>query len=136
MRRWRHHRQGSQAEGPSRVGIKLKNVTLDDLGSAERTGVHVVRVALEVPTRQIARNAGIDEGPVVDKVRAATGFFGFDARTKTFGDLDELGIIDPTKVVRIALENAVGVAGTLLLAEATLVEIEEPADRTTPTGFE
>lgn len=136
MRRWRHHRQGSQAEGPSRVGIKLKNVTLDDLGSAERTGVHVVRVALEVPTRQIARNAGIDEGPVVDKVRAAAGFFGFDARTKTFGDLDELGIIDPTKVVRIALENAVGVAGTLLLAEATLVEIEEPADRTTPTGFE
>lgn len=75
---------------------------------AERTGVHVVRVAL----------------------------FGFDARTKTFGDLDELGIIDPTKVVRIALENAVGVAGTLLLAEATLVEIEEPADRTTPTGLE
>lgn len=59
-----------------------------------------------------------------------------EARTKTFGDLDELGIIDPTKVVRIALENAVGVAGTLLLAEATLVEIEEPADRTTPTGFE
>ena len=104
---------------------------------AERTGVHVVRTALEVPTRQIARNAGIDEGPVVDKVRAATGFFGFDARTKTFGDLDERGIIDPTKVVRIALENAVGVAGTLLLAEVTLVEIEEPADRTsTPAGFE
>ena len=104
---------------------------------AERTGVHVVRTALEVPTRQIARNAGIDEGPVVEKVRAATGFFGFDARTKTFGDLDERGIIDPTKVVRIALENAVGVASTLLLAEATLVEIEEPADRTsTPAGFE
>ena len=104
---------------------------------AERTGVHVVRTALEVPTRQIARNAGIDEGPVVERVRAATGFFGFDARTKTFGDLDERGIIDPTKVVRIALENAVGVAGTLLLAEVTLVEIEEPADRTsTSAGFE
>ena len=74
---------------------------------------------------------------VVEKVRAATGFFGFDARTKTFGDLDERGIIDPTKVVRIALENAVGVAGTLLLAGATLVEIEEPADRTsTSAGFE
>lgn len=96
---------------------------------AERAGVHVVRMALEVATRQIARNAGIDEGPVVEKVRAGTGFFGFDARTKTFGDLDERGIIDPTKVVRIALENAVGVASTLLLAEATLVEIEEPVDR-------
>ncbi len=104
---------------------------------AERTGVHVVRMALEVPTRQIARNAGVDEGPVVEKVRASTGFFGFDARTKTYGDLDERGIIDPTKVVRIALENAVGVASTLLLAEATLVEIEEPADRTnTPSDFE
>ena len=99
---------------------------------AERTGVHVVRVALEVPARQIARNAGIDEGPVVEKVRNGTGFFGFDARTKTFGDLDEFGIIDPTKVVRIALENAVGVASTLLLAEATLVEIDEPSDRSTP----
>ncbi len=97
----------------------------------------VVRTALEVPTRQISRNAGIDEGPVVDKVRVAIGFFGFDARTKTFGDLDERGIIDPTKVVRIALENAVGVAGTLLLAEVTLVEIEEPADRAnTSTAFE
>jgi chaperonin GroEL len=93
---------------------------------AERIGVHVLRKALEAPARQIARNAGIDEGPVVEKVQAGTGFYGFDAHDHQFTDLDQRGIIDPTKVVRIALENAVTVAGTLLLVEATLVEVEEP----------
>jgi chaperonin GroEL len=93
---------------------------------AVRTGVHILRSALEVPVRQIARNAGVDDGPVVEKILAGSGFFGFDARTCVYGDLDKLGIIDPAKVVRIALENAVDVASTLLLAEATLVEIEDP----------
>jgi chaperonin GroEL len=91
-----------------------------------RTGMHILRSALEVPTRQIARNAGVDEGPVVEKILAGTGFFGFDARTRTYGDLEELGIIDPAKVVRVALQNAVEVASTLLLAEATLVDVEDP----------
>lgn len=94
---------------------------------AERIGVHVLRKALETPARQIARNAGVDEGPVVEKVHAGDGFFGFDAHDQQFVDLDQRGIIDPTKVVRVALENAVSVAGTLLLVEATMVEIEEPA---------
>ena len=92
---------------------------------AERVGIHIVRVALEVPARTIARNAGVDDGPVVERIRNGTGFFGFDARTRTFGDLDSVGIIDPTKVVRVALENAVSVAGVLLLAEATMTEVEE-----------
>ncbi len=99
---------------------------------AERTGVHVIRVALEIPARQIARNAGIDEGPVVERVRAGTGFFGFDARDRQYAELDERGIIDPTKVVRLALEHAVEVASTLLLAEATMVEIEEKEPRPLP----
>jgi chaperonin GroEL len=99
---------------------------------AERTGVHVIRVALEIPARQIARNAGIDEGPVVERVRAGTGFFGFDARDRQYAELDERGIIDPTKVVRLALEHAVEVASTLLLAEATMVEIEENEPRPRP----
>ncbi len=99
---------------------------------AERTGVHVIRVALEIPARQIARNAGIDEGPVVEKVRAGTGFFGFDARDRQYAELDERGIIDPTKVVRFALEHAVEVASTLLLAEATMVEIEGNEPRPLP----
>ncbi len=99
---------------------------------AERTGVHVIRVALEIPARQIARNAGIDEGPVVEKVRAGSGFFGFDARDRQYAELDERGIIDPTKVVRLALEHAVEVASTLLLAEVTMVEIEENEPRPLP----
>ncbi|MGZ4691896.1 MAG: TCP-1/cpn60 chaperonin family protein, partial [Acidimicrobiia bacterium] len=99
---------------------------------AEMVGVHIVRNALEVPARQIARNAGIDDGPVVEKIRNGSGFFGFDARTKDYAELDERGIIDPTKVVRVALENAVAIAGTLLLAEATMVEVEEEAPAQPP----
>lgn len=101
----------------------------EKLEGAERAGAMVFRHALEVPIRQIARNAGVDEGPVVDRVVAGSGFFGFDARSRTYADLDERGVIDPTKVVRIALENAVEVAGTLLLADVTLVEIDDPVDR-------
>ena len=92
---------------------------------AERVGVQILRLALEVPARQIAANAGVDPGPVVEKSRNGSGFFGFDARDRTFADLDRLGIVDPTKVVRCALENAVEVAGVLLLAEATLVDVDE-----------
>jgi chaperonin GroEL len=99
---------------------------------AERTGVHVIRVALEIPARQIARNAGIDEGPVVERVRAGAGFFGFDARDRQYAELDERGIIDPTEVVRLALEHPVEVAGTLLLAEVTMVETEEDEPRAQP----
>ena len=67
---------------------------------------------------------------VVDKVASGSGFFGFDTREKRYVDLDEVGVIDATKVVRSALENAVSVAGVLLLTEVTMVEIEdaEPAD--------
>jgi chaperonin GroEL len=92
---------------------------------AERIGVLILRQALEVPMRQIASNAGVDAGPVVERSRNGSGFFGFDARDRTFGDLGELGIVDPTKVVRAALENAVEIAGVLLLAEATVVDIDD-----------
>jgi chaperonin GroEL len=91
----------------------------------ERTGLRVLARALEVPARQIAANSGADPGVVVEKLRAGTGNLGFDATTRAYVDLWEAGIIDPVKVVRVALENAVSVASTLLLAEATLVEIEE-----------
>ncbi len=100
----------------------------------QRTGVLVLRRALEVPARQIAQNSGADEGVVVDRIRAGTGGFGFDARTGEFRDLFEAGIIDPTKVVRVALENAVSVASTLLLAEATMTEVEDPAIDEPPSG--
>jgi chaperonin GroEL len=92
----------------------------------ERTGIQILRRALESPTRQIAQNSAADGGVVVDRMRAGTGNFGYDAATGRYVDLIEAGIIDPTKVVRLALENAVSVAGVLLLAEGTLTEIPEP----------
>ncbi|HXK25419.1 MAG TPA: chaperonin GroEL [Myxococcota bacterium] len=98
-----------------------------------RTGVRILRQALEVPARQIAANSGVDGGVVVDRVRAGKASFGFDAARSQYVDLGEVGIIDPTKVVRVALENAVSVAGVLLLAEATLTEIEEPAKERAPS---
>jgi chaperonin GroEL len=91
----------------------------------ERTGVLILRRALEAPTRQIAANSNADGGVVVDRMRTGTGQMGFDAAKGQYVDLVEAGIVDPAKVVRLALENAVSVAGTLLLAEATLVEIPE-----------
>ena len=87
--------------------------------------MRILRIALEAPARQIAENSGADPGVVVDRMRSATGAFGFDAARGAYGDLIAAGILDPTKVVRIALENAVSVAGILLLAEATMTEVEE-----------
>jgi chaperonin GroEL len=92
----------------------------------ERTGLRILRHALEAPTRQIAENSGADGGVVVDRMRNGAGNFGFDAARGTYVDLVEAGIIDPTKVVRVALENAVSVASVLLLTEATLTEASEP----------
>jgi chaperonin GroEL len=92
-----------------------------------RTGVLMLMRALEVPTRQIAENSGVDAGVVVDRMRAGTGTSGFDAAQSRYVDLMEAGIIDATKVARLALEHAVSVAGVLLLTEATLTEVPDPA---------
>jgi chaperonin GroEL len=94
----------------------------------ERTGVQILRRALEAPTRQIAENSAADGGVVVDRMLNATGNVGFDAARKAFVDLFEAGIIDPAKVVRVALENAVSIAGVLLLTEATMTEKRQKHD--------
>jgi chaperonin GroEL len=91
----------------------------------ERTGVQILKRALEIPTRQIAENSAVDGGVVVARMLAGQGNHGFDAARKEYVDLVEAGIIDPTKVVRVALENAVSVASVLLLTEATMTEIPE-----------
>jgi chaperonin GroEL len=93
----------------------------------ERTGVQVLRRALEAPARQIAENSATDGGVAVARMLESGGNIGFDAGRLTYVDLIEAGIIDPAKVVRVALENAVSVAGVLLLTEATMTEIPEPA---------
>jgi chaperonin GroEL len=99
----------------------------------ERTGLAILRRALEVPTRQIAENSAADGGVVVNEMRAGVGHRGFDAARKEYVDLVEAGIVDPTKVVRIALENAVSVASVLLLTEATLTEVPEKKEGRMPS---
>jgi chaperonin GroEL len=99
----------------------------------ERTGVQILKRALEAPARQIAENSAVDGGVVVARMLGGSGNFGFDAARKEYVDLVEAGIIDPAKVVRTALENAVSVASVLLLTEATMTEIpdakrERPAE--------
>jgi chaperonin GroEL len=91
----------------------------------ERTGVQILKRALETPTRQIAENSAVDAGVVVARMLSGEGNLGFDAAKKSYVDLIEAGIIDPTKVVRVALENAVSTASVLLLTEATMTEIQE-----------
>jgi len=95
----------------------------------ERTGAQILRRALEAPTRQIAENSAADGGVVVDRMLNSTGNIGFDAARKQFVDLLEAGIVDPAKVVRLALENAVSVASVLLLTEATMTEKPEKPDQ-------
>jgi chaperonin GroEL len=91
----------------------------------EKTGVQILKRALEAPCRQIAENSAVDGGVVVARMVSGKGNEGFDAGRKEYVDLMEAGIIDPTKVVRVALENAVSVASVLLLTEATMTEIPE-----------
>ncbi|HLU06753.1 MAG TPA: chaperonin GroEL [Woeseiaceae bacterium] len=91
-----------------------------------RTGLKILRRALSAPTRQIAENSAVDAGVVVEKMLESEGNVGFDAARNEYVDLVAAGIIDPKKVVRIALENAVSVASILLLTEATITEIDEP----------
>jgi chaperonin GroEL len=101
----------------------------------ERTGIKILKHALEAPTRQIAENSAIDGGVAVCQMRAGEGDVGLDASTGKY--LVESGIIDPTKVVRLALENAASVASVLLLTEATLTEVpEDKADTMTHGGYQ
>jgi len=101
-------------------------VTGASVDGDERTGVQILKRALMVPARQIAENSAVDGGVVVAKMLEGKGNFGFDATRNAYVDLVEAGIIDPTKVVRIALENAVSVASVLLLTEATMTDLPEP----------
>jgi chaperonin GroEL len=100
----------------------------------EKTGLRILKKALEAPTRQIAENSALDAGVVVDRMRSGQGNFGLDASTCEWVDLIEAGIVDATKVVRVALENAVSVASTLLLTEATLTEEREKKPERAPVS--
>jgi chaperonin GroEL len=109
---------------------------LDNLRASEdeKVGIGIIRKALEDPCRWIATNAGREGSVVVDKVKNNKGSFGFNAATEEFEDLMKAGIIDPTKVVRSALQNAASVAGLLLTTECIIAENQEEAEMdTTPS---
>ncbi|HID55993.1 TPA: chaperonin GroEL, partial [Candidatus Poribacteria bacterium] len=98
----------------------------------EQVGINIVRRALEEPIRQIARNAGKEDSVVVEKVRNSDFTVGYDAAKDEIVDMFKAGIIDPTKVVRIALQNAASVAGLMVTTEALVAEIPEKEKEKTP----
>lgn len=105
------------------------------LNGDEKTGAQIVRKALEAPIKQIAENAGVNGGVIVEKVLASKkANYGYDALTGTYGDMIEKGILDPTKVTRSALQNAASVAGTLLTTESIVCDIPEPPAPPMPNG--
>jgi chaperonin GroEL len=89
----------------------------------ETTGIKIVARAIEEPLRQIVANAGLEGSVVVAKVKEGTGAFGFNAKTDEYCDMYAAGIIDPTKVTRVALEHAASVSALLLTTEATITEV-------------
>jgi chaperonin GroEL len=93
----------------------------------ETTGIRIIERAIEEPLRQIAQNAGVEASVIVNKIREGKGDFGYNARTGEYVNMYEAGVIDPTKVARVALENAASVAGMLLTTECGIVDIPEPA---------
>jgi chaperonin GroEL len=108
------------------VALLRAQATLGDLegklDEEQRAGLNIVRRAVEEPLRMISQNAGIDGSIVVDKVKNSKGAFGFNAATEEYEDLVKAGVIDPTKVVRSALQNAASVASLLLTTEAMIAE--------------
>ncbi len=107
--------------------------TLSPANEDQRTGINIVRRALEEPIRQIVANAGLDPSVIAAKVKEGKDGFGFNAATEQFEDLYESGVIDPTKVARVALENAASVAGLLITTEATVVEKPEKEKQSSAT---
>ena len=113
----------------SQVLAGMKGVNED-----ETTGIHIVARAIEEPLRQIAANAGVEGSVIINKIREGKGDFGYNARTEEYVNMFEAGVIDPTKVSRVALENAASVAGMFLTTECAIVDLPEPAAPAMPAG--
>jgi chaperonin GroEL len=108
---------------------------LTGVNDDENTGIAIIKRALEEPLRQIAENAGVEGSIVVQKVREGKDDFGYNARTDKYENLHAAGVIDPTKVTRVALENAASIAGMLLTTECVLADIKEEKSGGMPGGM-
>jgi chaperonin GroEL len=109
----------------------LDKLSFDD---DRRYGVNIIRRALEEPLRQIAGNAGVDGSIVVAKVKESTGSFGFNAAKLEYEDLVKAGVIDPSKVVRIAIQNAASVSGLMLTTETLIAEKPKKDEKSSSGG--
>ncbi|MBS7332471.1 chaperonin GroEL [Faecalibacter bovis] len=112
----------------------LNNLSIETSNADEATGVKIVTRAIEEPLRQIVHNAGGEGSVVVAKVKEGTGDFGYNAKTDEYVNMIEAGVIDPTKVSRVALENAASVAGMLITTEAVVTEIKKDEPSMPPMG--
>jgi chaperonin GroEL len=109
----------------------IKGLTGDN--DDQNVGITIARRAMEEPLRQIVANAGAEPSVVINRVKDASGAFGFNAQTEEYGDMIEMGILDPTKVTRTALQNAASVAGLMITTEAMVAE--HPKDEKPPKGM-
>ncbi|MFV0212640.1 chaperonin GroEL [Empedobacter falsenii] len=112
----------------------LANLSIETTNADEATGVKIVTRAIEEPLRQIVHNAGGEGSVVVAKVKEGTGDFGYNAKTDEYVNMIEAGVIDPTKVARVALENAASIAGMLITTEAVVTEIKKDEPAMPPMG--
>ncbi len=111
--------------------------SLDDLktdNTDQDVGVDIARRALVEPLRQIVQNAGAEASVILNKVQEGKGNFGFNAATEEFGDLVKMGILDPTKVVRTALQNATSIAGLMITTEAMVADLPKKDEPAMPGG--
>ena len=115
-----------------RATTKLNKLKGDN--EDEQTGINIITRSAEEPLRQIVENAGLEGSVIVAKVRDGKGDFGFNAKTEIYENLYKAGVIDPAKVVRVALENAASVAGMLLTTECVIAEIKEDTPPMPPMG--
>ena len=116
-----------------RAQVALKG--LEGKNHDQTVGIAILRRAIEEPLRQIVANAGEEPSVIVNKVQEGEGAFGYDASTGLYGDLIELGIIDPTKVTRYALQNAASIASLLLTTEVIVAEIPKEDKASLPGGL-
>ncbi|MEX0882081.1 MAG: TCP-1/cpn60 chaperonin family protein, partial [Cyclobacteriaceae bacterium] len=107
---------------------------LKGINEDEDTGINIVKQALESPLRTIVTNSGREGSVVINRIKETEGDFGYNARTDVFEDLFKAGVIDPTKVTRLALENAASIAALLLTTECVVADIKEEAPSGPPMG--
>ncbi len=116
-----------------RAQKSLERISVEN--ADEKTGIQIIRTSLEAPLRQIAENAGLDGSIIVQKVKEGTGNYGYNARTDKYQNMLVAGIIDPTKVTRVALENAASIAGMLLTTECVIADEPEENPAPSPAGM-